>query len=69
MFSVQKYDNCSCIDDVSTNTSDVINTAVQGVCAVTTCYTWKLVIFFLLFFLSMILVFVCEIFHVSCMLR
>jgi len=67
--AVQKYGNCSCISDVSTNTSDVGSSVVDGVCEVTSCYTWKLVIFFFFFFVAQILIFVCEIFHVSSMLR
>jgi len=66
---VQKYGNCSCIGDVSTSTSDVSSSAVDGVCDVTSCYTWKLVIFFLLFFSAMFIIFVCEIFHVTSLLR
>lgn len=67
--AVQKYGNCSCISDVSTNTSDVGSSVVDGVCEVTSCYAWKLVIFFIFLFLAQILIFFCEIFHVSAMLR
>jgi len=66
---VQKYVNCSCVDDVSTNTSDVSSSAVDGVCEVTSCYTWKLVIFVIIFSLAQILTFVCKIFHITSMLR
>jgi len=66
---VQEYGNCSCIGDVSTNTSDVSSSAVQGVCKVTSCYTWRLAIFFIVFFLAMLVIFVCEIFHISSVLR
>jgi len=67
--AAQKYGNCSCIDDVGTSTTDVSSSAVDGVCEVTSCYTWKLVIFFVIFFVAEVLIFVCEIFHVSSMLR
>ena len=69
MMSVQKYGNCSCIGDVSTNASDVNSSAEQGVCDVTSCYIWKLVIFFILIFIEMITIYVCKMFHVSTVLR
>jgi len=69
ILAVQEYSNCSCIGDVSTNTSGVSSSAVEGVCHVTSCYTWRLVIFFVIFFLAQIVIFVCEILHILSMLR
>ena len=69
MLTVQEYGNCSCVGDVGTNTSDVSSTAVEGVCDVTSCYTWRVVVFFVIFFVAMIVIFVCEIFHLCSMLR
>jgi len=66
---VQEYGNCSCTGDVNTNTSDISSSAVQGVCEVTSCYTWKLVVFFIVFFFAMIVIFVAEMFHIASMLR
>jgi len=69
MWAVQGYGNCTCIGDVGTNTSDVISTAVDGMCDVTSCHTWRLAVFFVLFFIAMIIIFLCQMFHVSAMLR
>jgi len=69
LLAVQDYVDCSCIGDVRTNTSDVSSSAVQGVCEVTSCYTWRLVVFFLVLFIAMFLAFVSQIFHVSSLLR
>ena len=67
--TVQGYGNCSCIADVSTNTSDVSSTAVEGVCDVTSCQTWRLCVFVILFFVAVFIIFFCAILHVSCLLR
>jgi len=69
MPTVQAYGNCSCIGDVSTNTSDISSSAVLGVCDVTSCHTWRLVVYCVILFIAMILIFVAEMFHVSSMLR
>ena len=66
---VQAYGNCSCVGDVSTNTSDVRSSAVEGVCEVTSCHTWRLVVYCVILLIAMILIFVAEMFHVASMLR
>jgi len=67
--AVQGYGNCSCIGDVSSGTSDVSSSAVPGVCEVTSCYTWSLVIFVIMIAIAMLLIFTRQMLHVSAMLR
>ena len=69
MPAVQGYGNCSCIGDVSTNTSDVSSTAVPGVCDVASCHTWRLIVFSIMLLAAMLAIFVAEMFHVASMLR
>lgn len=69
MSTVQGYGNCSCIDDASTNTSDASSSAVPGVCDVTSCHTWRLIVFVIVLIIAMVLIFVSRLFHVSSMLR
>jgi len=69
MCTVQEYIDCSCIGDVSSSTSDASSSALQGVCEVTSCYTWKLVVFIIVMAVAMLLISVSEMFHFSAMLR
>jgi len=65
----QEYGHCSCIGGVNTNTTDVSRTAVYGVCEVTTCYLWRLVVFVIMLFMGIFIGFVAGIFNVSAMMR